>query len=131
MNCTQRTDEALARRAFIAPAGGQPSGDEYTIATVGDFLAVPADRQADCLAEFADWLGAARGIRDLAAAVGEDPAAQIGPFEWTDDGERRGTVIVSPPAAKHCHECGRLVTKDRWRHAPGERPLCPEHQGEG
>ena len=100
MNCTQRTDEALARRAFIAPAGGQPSGDEYTIATVGDFLAVPADRQADCLAEFADWLGAARGIRDLAAAVGDvaevAPGAQIGPFEWVADGERRGTVLVSP-----------------------------------
>ena len=32
--------------------------------------------------------------------------------------------------SKHCHECGRLVTRDRWRYVPGERPLCPEHEGE-
>jgi hypothetical protein len=55
---------------------------------VGDFLAVPADRQADCLAEFANWLDMARDFAE--------PGSQIGPFEWTDDGERRGTVIVSP-----------------------------------
>jgi hypothetical protein len=78
------------------PAPG--SASEYVIATVVDFLKVPEDRQADCLAEFADFLGVARGIVELASIAGEivgaDAAAQIGPFTWIDDGKKNRTIRI-------------------------------------
>jgi hypothetical protein len=78
-----------------APDGSAP---QYTIATVGDFLKVPEERQADCLTEFADFLGMARGIVELAEIVGEvvgaDAAAQIGPFVWIDDGKKNRTIRI-------------------------------------
>jgi hypothetical protein len=64
---------------------------EYVIATVSDFLKVPENRQADCLAEFADFLGVARGIVEL---FGTEAAAQIGPFAWIDDGKRNRTIRI-------------------------------------
>ena len=72
--------------------------NEYHIATVSDFLKVPEDRQADCLAEFADFLGMARSIVEMAEIAGEvigmDAAAQIGPFIWIDDGKKNRTIRI-------------------------------------
>jgi len=83
------------------PAPG--SAPEYVIATVGDFLEVPKDRQADCLAEFADFLKMARGIVELAEIAGEimegNAAAQIGPFTWIDDGKKNRTIRIHAPNA--------------------------------
>ena len=88
--------------AMIGAGESSPAPDgsavEYVITTVGDFLKVPEDRQADCLAEFADFLGMARGIVELAEIVGEvvgaDAAAQIGPFVWIDDGKKNRTIRI-------------------------------------
>ena len=33
--------------------------------------------------------------------------------------------------SKNCNVCGRMVEKELWTYIVGERPLCPEHQGEG
>lgn len=90
-------DEREILEKFSGPnAAG--SASEYVIATVGDFLKVPEDRQADCLAEFADFLGVARGIVELASIAGEvvggDASAQIGPFTWIDDGKRNRTIRI-------------------------------------
>ena len=91
---TEKTANA-AGESSPAPDGSAP---EYVIATVGDFLKVPEDRQADCLAEFADFLGMARDIVELAAIAGEvvgvDAAAQIGPFTWIDDGKKNRTIRI-------------------------------------
>jgi len=71
---------------------------EYVIATVGDFLKVPEDRQADCLAEFADFLDVARGLVEITEIAGEmvgaDATAQIGPFTWIDDGKKNRTILI-------------------------------------
>jgi len=71
---------------------------QYVIATVGDFLKVPEDRQADCLAEFADFLGVARGIVEFASVaskiVGTEAAVEIGPFTWIDDGLKNRTIRI-------------------------------------
>ena len=84
-----------ANEAYPPAPGSAP---EYVIATVGDFLKVPEDRQADCLKEFADFLGVARGIVELASIAGEivgaDAAAQIGPFTWIDDGKKNRTIRI-------------------------------------
>jgi len=74
------------------------SAPQYVIATVGDFLKVPEDRLADCLSEFVDFLGMARGIVELASIAGEvvgvDAAAQFGPFIWIDDGKKNRTIRI-------------------------------------
>jgi hypothetical protein len=84
-----------ANEAYPPAPGSAP---EYVIATVGDFLKVPEDRQADCLTEFADFLGVARGIVELASIAGEivgaDASAQIGPFTWIDDGKNNRTIRI-------------------------------------
>jgi hypothetical protein len=93
-----------------APDGSAP---QYTIATVGDFLKVPEERQADCLTEFADFLGMARGIVELASIVGEivgaDAAATIGPYTWIDDGKKNRTIRISAQNAQHHAEAGRPI----------------------
>jgi hypothetical protein len=75
------------------------SEQEYVIATVGDFMKVPEDRQADCLAEFADFLDTARGTVELAGLVCElvgavRAAVQIGPFTWIDGGKKKRTIRI-------------------------------------
>lgn len=72
--------------------------EKYVITTVGDFLNVPEERQADCLAEFGDFLGMARGMAELAKIAGEvvgvDASAQIGSFTWIDDGKKNRTIRI-------------------------------------
>ena len=82
---------------------------EYTIATVGDFLKVPADRQAACLTEFADFLDMARDLSEMVKIMGEIVGAEVeslhGPFIWTDDGKRNRTIVLTAePAAKPAKE---------------------------
>jgi len=69
-----------------------------------------------------DICGSADGLRALMPPAAAEARCQAS--------SPAGCSVADQPA-KHCHECGRLVAKELWRHAPGERPLCPEHQGEG
>ena len=91
-----------ANEAYPPATGSAP---EYVIATVSDFLKVPEDRQADCLTEFADFLGMARVIVELASIAGEivgaDAAAQIGPFTWIDDGKKNRTIRIHAQNTRH------------------------------
>ena len=60
---------------------------QYTIERVGDFLAVPESRLAECLEEFADCL---ERMHDVRRKAGPDGAGvYLAGFAWTDDGERR------------------------------------------
>ena len=82
---------------------------KYTIATVGDFLNVPAERQAACLAEFADYLRVMRDLCEMvkiaSAVVGADVESLITPFIWIDDGKRNRTIeLTAEPAAKPAKE---------------------------
>ena len=67
----------------------------YRISVVNDFFAVPADRLADCLADFADAVAAfrlmAEAVRAQVEAAGIEvrkPVASLPEFTWTDDGVR-------------------------------------------
>jgi len=95
------TDEQKMELAAPPSDGSAP---QYVISTVGDFLKVPEDRQADCLSEFADFLSAARDIVELASIVGEivraDAAAKIGPYTWIDDGKKNRTIRISAQNAR-------------------------------
>lgn len=75
---------------------------EYSIATVGDFLKVPPERMADCLAEFAHCLRTMHLIAAVAALTSNRPetdtTAEIKPlFIWRDDGKREGTIEIVTP----------------------------------
>jgi len=95
------TDEQKMELAAPPSDGSAP---QYVISTVGDFLKVPEDRQADCLAEFADFLGMARGIVELSSIAGEivgtDSATEIGPYTWIDDGKKNRTIRISAQNAR-------------------------------
>ena len=101
---TEKT-EIGAGESSPAPDGSAP---QYVIATIGDFLKVPEDRQADCLAEFADFLVMARGLVELVEIAGEivgaDAAAQIGPFTWIDDGKKNRTIRIHAQNGEVIHE---------------------------
>jgi hypothetical protein len=56
---------------------------KYQIKTVADFLLVPKDRLADCLAEFAEFLNVARAIKEQCEIVAIDET-----FKWIDDGKK-------------------------------------------
>lgn len=65
---------------------------EYDIKTVQDFLKVPEDRIADCLAEFKEGLDIARPFIEISEMLGTD---NIFPqFTWIDDGEKNKTIHV-------------------------------------
>ena len=65
--------------------------EKYVIKKVSDFLKVPANRQADCLAAFAVFLGFSRGWW-AAGRIG-----RIGPFVWIDDGKKHWTKKIHAP----------------------------------
>lgn len=66
------------------------SAPEYRIATIADFLQVPAEKQAELLRDFATWLTAARdaaGIsQDLTDLLGGRMTLSTEYFTWIDDG---------------------------------------------
>lgn len=74
------------------------TGESYEIATLADFLKVPAHRRRICLREFHAWLTMAEELPKLyeasAAVLGKDAAGWLVPrletFTWVDDG--KGTV---------------------------------------
>ena len=93
----------------------------YQIETVADFLRVPEDRIADCLAEFADYLSMARGIIEQADIAGEligaVVAAKIDPFEWTDDGRRKRQIEIRAATSDHTKALTwrkRMPTEPGW-----------------
>jgi hypothetical protein len=69
---------------------------KYRIATVTDFLKVPSDRIADCIAEFADYLVIMREIIEKASTLSGTPISSVAfeptVFVWTDDGEHKRIV---------------------------------------
>lgn len=87
--------EATAGSGYAGPAGSAP---RYEIERVSDFLKVPQDRIADCLAEFKEFLGLAHEMQDVTKAVGEvvgaDGSCEIGPFTWIDDGKKTRSVTI-------------------------------------
>lgn len=63
---------------------------EYRIATIADFLAVPADKQVECLRDFDTWLRLAReaaGVNEIVSGLlGGAVAFSTEYFTWADDG---------------------------------------------
>jgi hypothetical protein len=64
---------------------------EYRIATIADFLAVPAEKQADLLRDFRLWLDHARSqaddvSRELGDLLGGRFSFDTTYFTWIDDG---------------------------------------------
>jgi hypothetical protein len=64
----------------------KPTGREYEIRSVADFLLVPEDARGRCLSEFGTWLK----VHDpLLALLGGRGVATLRPvFTWIDDGVR-------------------------------------------
>ena len=67
---------------------------EYEIKTVADFLSVPAEKRAECLADFQQWLAMADQHQEIESLL--DQMAQTSgafstcrdTFVWVDDGQR-------------------------------------------
>lgn len=63
---------------------------EYRIATIADFLAVPAEKQDECLRDFGLWLGMARDQAAISAGLSEALDGKVtfstSEFTWIDDG---------------------------------------------
>ena len=84
------------------------SGKQYTIRTVGDFVAVPEDRVAACLAEFAEFLTLAREVSELTRAAGGVVVhCEFPEYTWIDDGRRDVSVMLETRV-----ECGAGVTAE-------------------
>ena len=71
---------------------------EYEISTIADFLKVPEEKQAACIADFITWLGLARhnaeAIASLNAILGEGAVSfDCGRFTWVDDGTQGVSAI--------------------------------------
>jgi hypothetical protein len=67
--------------------------NEYTIATLDDFLAVPEDRIGACLADFQEWIRINRRKQDIETDLCEYLEVESGmvtlnsaKFIWCDDG---------------------------------------------
>lgn len=65
---------------------------EYPINKISDFLTVPADKQAECLRDFATWLDMCRRKDDLQAELnaefpGINASLNFDGFVWIDDGQ--------------------------------------------
>lgn len=86
------------------------TGATISIRTVEDFLALPPDRRAVALREFAAWCRVHDDMEPLAAALadaGISLGAKRDTFEWIDDdkGQFRADVkivgpIPAPPAGE-------------------------------
>jgi hypothetical protein len=95
---------ARARRITTAPQPTEPkpTGREYRISNVADFLCVPADRMTECLASFADMLADMRRLATAAGyASGDVPVDENGnpwlyEYVFVDDGKRGGVVTTAP-----------------------------------
>lgn len=63
---------------------------EYEISSLADFLAVPHEKQAECLRDFETWLNMARqreeADRLLKVMLGSGVAFDTRSFFWIDDG---------------------------------------------
>ena len=85
----------------------------YRIATLDDFLAVPEDRLAACLEEFADWCEVSRRTEAVLRTLVPDhpadkPLLAALAFEWTDDGARHVTMSLSFAAGDSSVELARV-----------------------
>lgn len=86
---------------------------QYIIQTVQDFLLVPEDRMEDCLKEFRDYLGYARSVSEIVKLTAEvigakDSKTTIGSFNWTDDGIRKGTLIMETKLEKEMNPANQV-----------------------
>lgn len=76
---------------------------EYRIASIADFLAVPAEKQAECLRDFNSWLVQARQHEAISAHLSSTLGGKVtfstSNFTWVDDG-------VSGCSALDFHEEG-------------------------
>jgi hypothetical protein len=67
----------------------------YEIRTVQDFLLVPEDRRAACLAEFGTWLKIHNPLLTLLTPPEYPNAVKFaGMFRWIDDGKREVSVLL-------------------------------------
>lgn len=66
----------------------------YHIKTVADFLEIPKDKRAECLADFQHWLAVmdnhkkVEGLLDQLADTRGAFSARHDSFTWFDDGKR-------------------------------------------
>lgn len=99
---TDKATQAAAGEGYAEPTG---SATHYKIDCVADFLAVPVDRIDDCLAEFKDFLGLARDMKELTKTLGEvigaDGTSEVEGFTWIDDGKRDKSVTIKTIVEKH------------------------------
>lgn len=63
---------------------------EYKINSIADFLAVPHEKQAECLRDFGTWLNMARDHAEfdqlMKQALGDGLSFKNNSFVWIDDG---------------------------------------------
>lgn len=71
----------------------------YEIRTVADFLKVPADRRAACLAEFPKCLEYAEAFGGFLDACGAN-GARFDVYVWTDDGVERVSACSATTRGK-------------------------------
>ena len=68
--------------------------DRYEIKTVADFLSVPAEKRAECLADFSQWLSIVDEHKEIESLLdqiaGTDGAfsTMTDRFIWIDDSKR-------------------------------------------
>ncbi|MDX1558992.1 MAG: hypothetical protein R3193_08815 [Marinobacter sp.] len=66
----------------------------YQIKTVADFMKVPKEKRAECLADFEDWLSIMdnhkelEGLLDYLSKTEGAFSTQHNSFTWIDDGKR-------------------------------------------
>ena len=75
----------------------------YEINTIADFLKVPAERQADCLQEFASFLAFVRLAQTVGTAF--NSPIENGAFVWVDDGKTNIGVRL------HDIETGKFISE--------------------
>jgi hypothetical protein len=91
---------ARKKSPWLTDASEGATGAAYPIATLRDFLKVPASRRCVCLREFHAWLHMQEAVPDLVCAAGDALGTPIPremfqfdeAFVWEDDG--KATISV-------------------------------------
>ena len=69
-------------------------GERMEIRTVVDFFAVPAEKRAHCLKDFAMWLEMVAAAKSMFGDI-EGVHLPIDKFQWIDDGKHDAHIHVT------------------------------------
>lgn len=77
-----------------ADDGVQQVTDRIEIKTVADFFAIPAEKRAHCLRDFATWLAMASEAKAFFAGI-EGVIMPTDTFIWLDDGKHDAHIHIT------------------------------------